>query len=282
MIHRYLATGVGVLITDAGRRPPGWQRKRRLPVSPWWPTRDAGLGLPAGRLRRADRDDEAVPGHRHAAPAGRPGAAGAAVPRRPWPTAGRARASSPRRCRRGALAAGCFALLWLQVALGGWVSTNYAVLACSDFPTCQGSWWPAMDFAQGFEHRGASWATGRTASILPSPRSRPSTTRTGCSAYVVFARARPAGLGPVADDAACPPRAASPWRCWAVPHGSWPAGSAMWCWAGRWWRRSRTPAGAALLVGVLTALLTRAHAAERHALSAPVPTASSLEFRALS
>ncbi len=42
------------------------------------------------------------------------------------------------------------ALLWLQIALGGWVSTNYAVLVCQDFPTCQGSWWPAMDFAEGF------------------------------------------------------------------------------------------------------------------------------------
>ena len=44
-----------------------------------------------------------------------------------------------------------YGLTWLQVALGGWVSTNYAVLACSEFPTCQGSWWPAMDFRQGFE-----------------------------------------------------------------------------------------------------------------------------------
>jgi heme a synthase len=43
-----------------------------------------------------------------------------------------------------------FALLWLQIALGGWVSTNYAVLACTEFPACQGSLWPAMDFAQGF------------------------------------------------------------------------------------------------------------------------------------
>lgn len=42
-------------------------------------------------------------------------------------------------------------LLLLQIALGGWVSTNYAVLACSDFPTCQGRWWPEMDFRQGFE-----------------------------------------------------------------------------------------------------------------------------------
>lgn len=44
-----------------------------------------------------------------------------------------------------------FALLFIQVALGGWVSTNYAVLACSTFPDCNGSWWPEMDFAQGFE-----------------------------------------------------------------------------------------------------------------------------------
>jgi heme a synthase len=43
-----------------------------------------------------------------------------------------------------------FALLWLQIALGAWVSTNYAVLACTDFPACQGSMWPAMDFHQGF------------------------------------------------------------------------------------------------------------------------------------
>ena len=44
-----------------------------------------------------------------------------------------------------------FGLLWFQLALGGWVSTNYAVLACTEFPMCQGSWWPAMDFATGFQ-----------------------------------------------------------------------------------------------------------------------------------
>ena len=38
----------------------------------------------------------------------------------------------------------------LQILLGGWVSTNYAVLACNTFPQCQGSWWPVMNFAQGF------------------------------------------------------------------------------------------------------------------------------------
>lgn len=41
-----------------------------------------------------------------------------------------------------------FSLLFIQVALGGWVSTNYAMLACSTFPDCNGSWWPEMNFAQ--------------------------------------------------------------------------------------------------------------------------------------
>ncbi len=43
------------------------------------------------------------------------------------------------------------ALVLLQAALGAWVSSNYAVLACTDFPTCQGRWWPLMDFQHGFE-----------------------------------------------------------------------------------------------------------------------------------
>lgn len=44
----------------------------------------------------------------------------------------------------------CLVLL-VQIMLGGWVSTNYATLACEDFPTCQGQWWPVADFARGFE-----------------------------------------------------------------------------------------------------------------------------------
>jgi len=42
------------------------------------------------------------------------------------------------------------AMLMVQIALGGWVSTNYATLACQDFPLCQGALWPQMDFANGF------------------------------------------------------------------------------------------------------------------------------------
>jgi cytochrome c oxidase assembly protein subunit 15 len=41
-------------------------------------------------------------------------------------------------------------LLACQIALGGWVSTNYAALACSDFPLCHGVLLPPMDFANGF------------------------------------------------------------------------------------------------------------------------------------
>ena len=43
------------------------------------------------------------------------------------------------------------AMLMVQATSGAWVSTNYAVLACSEFPQCQGSWWPHMDFAQALE-----------------------------------------------------------------------------------------------------------------------------------
>jgi cytochrome c oxidase assembly protein subunit 15 len=39
----------------------------------------------------------------------------------------------------------------VQIALGGWVSTNYAALACVDFPTCHGEWLPQMDFRHGFQ-----------------------------------------------------------------------------------------------------------------------------------
>lgn len=48
------------------------------------------------------------------------------------------------------LACGALAVLVTQIALGGWTSSNYAALACPDFPTCHGQWWPAADFDEGF------------------------------------------------------------------------------------------------------------------------------------
>jgi heme a synthase len=41
-------------------------------------------------------------------------------------------------------------VLGLQIALGGWTSSNYAALACPDFPTCQNSYWPQMDAKDAF------------------------------------------------------------------------------------------------------------------------------------
>jgi cytochrome c oxidase assembly protein subunit 15 len=170
MIHRYLATGVGVLITTLALAT--WlQRRKGLAVQPRWPAFTlawvcvqgafgaltvtmklfpaivtlhllggmvllALLAMQAVAYRQAQRGSgPALPPasvHRHVGAAGNPLPHAIPASTRHW------------------LVAAC-ALLWLQVALGGWVSTNYAVLACSTFPTCQGSWWPSMDFAQGFE-----------------------------------------------------------------------------------------------------------------------------------
>ncbi|MDP1863098.1 MAG: COX15/CtaA family protein [Thiobacillus sp.] len=57
-------------------------------------------------------------------------------------------------------------LVVVQIALGGWVSTNYAALACTDFPMCQAAWVPEMNFDHAFTlHR----ELGETASgeLLP-------------------------------------------------------------------------------------------------------------------
>ena len=155
MIHRYLATGVGVLILVLAvfswlvhRKP----RHGAAAPSPWWATLTlvwvcvqgafgaltvtmklfpaiVTLHLLGGLLLLALLSLQAV---RYAQM--HEGAATRAIPQ------------------------GLRALLWwslglltLQIALGGWVSTNYAVLACTEFPACQGSWWPDMNFAQGFE-----------------------------------------------------------------------------------------------------------------------------------
>lgn len=154
MVHRYLATSVGVLILVLALASWWWRRNKpgERAISPWWATFTllwvclqgafgaltvtmklfpaivtlhllGGLVLLALLCVQVVRysqmlDDQA------------PVVLG--------------------RLMRGVLWLG-FALLVAQIALGGWVSTNYAVLACTEFPTCQNSWWPAMNFEQGFE-----------------------------------------------------------------------------------------------------------------------------------
>lgn len=50
----------------------------------------------------------------------------------------------------GRLALIGLAALAVQIALGGWTSTNYAAIACPDFPKCQNAWWPTADFREAF------------------------------------------------------------------------------------------------------------------------------------
>jgi cytochrome c oxidase assembly protein subunit 15 len=68
---------------------------------------------------------------------------------------------SPRSAGRGGVIIGLrptsyfigagIALVALQIALGGWTSSNYAAFACgTDFPRCLGQWWPATDFREAF------------------------------------------------------------------------------------------------------------------------------------
>jgi heme a synthase len=157
MVHRYLASGVGVLILVMAVM--GWlhrkQLHRRLLISPWWPTLTllwvcvqgafgaltvtmklfpaiVTLHLLGGMVLLALLQTQATRyrlegglGSDHSFASLSPGA-------RNWLITG-------------------FVLLWLQIALGGWVSTNYAVLACNEFPQCQGQWVPSMNMSEGFE-----------------------------------------------------------------------------------------------------------------------------------
>ena len=52
----------------------------------------------------------------------------------------------------------------VQIALGGWTSSNYAALACADLPTCHNEWMPPMDFSAGFnifQHIGPNYLGGQ-------------------------------------------------------------------------------------------------------------------------
>ena len=166
MIHRYLATGVGVLIltltvvTWLARRQ-AW--KRREPVvssagnsvsdvlQPWWPTLTLVWVCLQGAFGALTVTMKLFPaivtlhllGGMVLLALLRAQSARFAV------AAGDVRVVTVPRSTWLLLLVG-FALLWLQIALGGWVSTNYAVLACTEFPSCQGSFWPSMDFRLGF------------------------------------------------------------------------------------------------------------------------------------
>jgi heme a synthase len=146
MIHRYLATGVGALITVMAVMSWLEARKRRAALSPWWATATLVWVCAQGAFGALTVTMKLYPAIVTLHLLGGLGLLAL--------LAVQTRLHEPARVQ---LSPGLHAGVWLvaalsvvQIALGGWVSTNYAVLACSDFPTCQGVWWPTMDFEHGF------------------------------------------------------------------------------------------------------------------------------------
>jgi len=144
MIHRYLAMTVGVLILVMAA--VSWKERQRLPFSPWWPTLTLAWVIVQGVFGKYTVTLKLYPAivtlHLLGGLTllGLLAAQHAAFRQRPL--------ALPAGLRAGAAAT--LAVLAVQVALGGWVSTNYAVLACQGFPTCNGQWWPEMELARGF------------------------------------------------------------------------------------------------------------------------------------
>ncbi len=147
MVHRYMATGVGVLIIVLALWTwRVWRRDRQLAVHPLWPTFTLVWVCLQGAFGALTVTMKLFPLivtlHLLLAIGLLVLLCLQAVRYQGWRSV-----ALPRGVRRWMGLA--LAMLLLQIALGGWVSTNYAVLACSDFPTCQGQWWPRMSW-QGF------------------------------------------------------------------------------------------------------------------------------------
>ncbi len=156
MVHRYFAEGVGLLalLLAVAHAVGRWVKKDRVSTHPWWALLTAvWVGVQGGfgaltvtmRLFPAIVTLHLLGGYVLLAlltvQVGLMGAPQAA----PAPSA---RQIPP---RLGWWVAAALLLLLTQALSGAWVSTNYAVLVCADFPGCQGTWWPQMDFAHALE-----------------------------------------------------------------------------------------------------------------------------------
>ena len=144
MIHRYLAMTVGVLILVMAVF--SWMERRRLPHSPWWATATLIWVIVQGLFGKYTVTLKLYPAvvTLHLL-GGLALLALLAIQHEAFRDRAITLARPLRRLAMVALAA-----LAVQIALGGWVSTNYAVLACSGFPSCNGQWWPPMNFTDGF------------------------------------------------------------------------------------------------------------------------------------
>jgi cytochrome c oxidase assembly protein subunit 15 len=155
MIHRYLATGVGVLIlvlTVASLRARFKSGKTEAHADVWWPIVTLLWVCIQGAFGALTVTMKLFPAIVTMHLLG--GLMLLALLGVQAERLGRLQSGRPRvlvKPATRALMMTAFVLLSVQVALGGWVSTNYAVLACTDFPMCQNSWWPEMHFDQGFQ-----------------------------------------------------------------------------------------------------------------------------------
>jgi cytochrome c oxidase assembly protein subunit 15 len=256
MVHRYLASGVGMLITVIAVAAWLAPRDRRRAISPWWATATFAWVALQGAFGALTVTMKLYPAIVTAHLLGGIGLlallAVQAQAYEPRPLA------LSRPMRRGAIV--LLVLAVLQVALGGWVSTNYAVLACTDFPACQGSWWPDMDFAHGFTVR-RPLGVGHDGAMLPFAALTAIHVVHRLGAVVVFAAIALLAWRLMANGDAARRRWAAVLAAlasWQLASGvsnvvlGWPILAAL-----------AHTGGAALLVCALSVLLMRAHQAGR-------------------
>jgi cytochrome c oxidase assembly protein subunit 15 len=147
MLHRYLAGTLGLLIL--GLFVLGWRARHALRVSPWLPTILLGLVVFQAMLGMwtVTLLLKPVVVTAHLLGGMTTLALLVWIAHRHWGVASRRflPSATTRFWVRGALV-----IILLQIFLGGWTSSNYAALACLDFPTCNGAWLPEMDFANGY------------------------------------------------------------------------------------------------------------------------------------
>ncbi|MCU6435042.1 COX15/CtaA family protein [Undibacterium sp. Jales W-56] len=150
MIHRYLAMSVGLLIVT--QMAYAWWRRKDLLTSAWLPTGIFFLVCVQGafgawtvtlKLQPVIVTTHLLLGM-------------ALLAIQAWSLASQSHTQSLTSIAKSEpdsliiLATVALILLTLQIALGGWVSTNYAALACQDYPLCHGMLIPEMDFEHGF------------------------------------------------------------------------------------------------------------------------------------
>lgn len=146
MAHRYAATAIGLLIATLAVLSIVAARRGKVRVSPWWPVATLAWICVQGAFGALTVTMNLYPAIvvLHLLGGMVLLALLALQFERYEPRA--LLLSAP--LRAGVVTVAVLAAM--QIALGGWVSTNYAVLACREFPTCQGAWWPDTDFASGF------------------------------------------------------------------------------------------------------------------------------------